>query len=239
MANSAEHWIQAVVLFWTALAAIVFLSGPCDGADAPELVKNGMFTTGSAGRPLGWGHAAYFSTDDAVNFEWIPSPSGAGALRIANFIANDSRWVQSLAVLPSHWYHVSGWIRTENAGTQVPGGYLVEMNSNAESADLRGTHDWQLVEFWFRTDKAQNVAYLACRIGGYSALNTGTAYFAAISMTPVGGFPEGADYVYGASVFDSFSLRVIIFASAMILLASAILLWRFVMGDLSGGAGAG
>jgi hypothetical protein len=239
MANSVEHGIQAVGFFLTVLAAIVFLSGPCDGADAPELVKNGMFTTGSAGEPLGWGHAAYFSTDDAVNFEWIPSPSGAGALRISNFIANDSRWVQSASVLPSHWYHVSGWIRTENAGTQVPGGYLVEMQSNAESADLRGTHDWQLVEFWFRTDKAQKVAYLACRIGGYSALNTGTAYFAAISMTPVGGFPEGADYVYGASVFDFFSLRVIIFASAMILLASAILLWRFVMGDLSSGAGTG
>ena len=238
MASSAEQGIQAAGLFLTVLAAIVFVSGACAGADARELVKNGMFTSGSAGEPLGWEHAAYFSTNDAVKFEWIPSASGAGVLKISNLTANDSRWVQTLSVLPSHWYHVSGWIRTEKAGTQVPGGYLAEMNSNAESADLRGTHDWQPVEFWFRTEKDQKVADLACRIGGYSALNTGTAYFAAISMTPAGGFPEGADHVYGASVFDYFSQRVIIFVSAMILLASAILLWRFVMGDLGGGAGA-
>ena len=234
MTNSAEQGIQVLGLFLTVLAAIVFLSGACAGADAPELVKNGMFTAGSAREPLGWRHEAYFSTDAAVKFEWIPSASSAGVLKISNFTANDSRWVQTLSVLPSHWYHVSGWIRTENAGTVVPGGYLVEMHTNAASADLRGTHDWQAVEFWFRTDSDQKVADLACRIGGYSALNAGTAYFAAISMTPIGGFPEGADHVYGASVFDFFSLRVIIFASAMILLAAAIFLWRFVMADLSG-----
>ncbi len=218
----------------TVLAAIVFLPGACAGADAPEIVRNGMFTAGNEGVPLGWRHEAYFSTADAVKFDWIPSASGAAVLKISNFTENDSRWVQTVSVLPLHWYHVSGWIRTENTGTQVPGGYLTEMHTNAASAELRGTHDWQAVEFWFRTDSNQSAADLACRLGGYSALNVGTAYFAAISMTPIGGFPSGADHVYGASVFDFLSERVILFASAMILLASAIFLWRFVMGDLGG-----
>jgi hypothetical protein len=216
-----------------ALTAIVALSITFTNLYAGELVTNGRLTAGVPGQPAGWRHEALFNTTDAVNFEWIPGDSHLGVLKISNLKPNDSRWIQTLPVSPGTWYHVTGWMRTEGVGTVVPGAYIVDLHTNAASDDLRGTHDWQATEFWFRTDPDQTTVELACRVGGYSALNTGTAYFTAISAVPSGGFPEGAEHVYGASVLQYFNLRLIIFMSAMILLATAIFLCRFVMGSRS------
>lgn len=214
-------------------AVVAFLA--CTGAAArgDDLVLNGMLSRGYVGTPTGWQHTAYFETPDSIRFQWLPADSAVGALKISNFKPDDGRWVQNIPVLPSHWYRASAWIRTEDVGTPVAGAYLMDMYTGAMSPDLHGTTPWQLVEFWFKTAPDQKQVELACRLGGYSALNHGTAYFTAISMLAIGGFPEGAERVYGASVFDFAAERAIIFASALILLAIAILLWRFVMGTVA------
>jgi hypothetical protein len=214
-----------------AVAAVLACTGTATGSG--ELVQNGLLSSGYVGTPTGWERMAYFETPDAIEFRWLPADSGVGVLKISNFKADDGRWVQKIPVVPSHWYRASAWIRTEEIGQPVTGAYLMDMYTGAMSADLRGTTPWQLVEFWFKTMPGQKQVELACRLGGYSALNHGTAYFTAISLMAFGGFPQDAERVYGASVFDFPTERAIIFSSAMILIATAILLWRFVMGTVA------
>ena len=215
------------------------MSLACPGASADELVVNGQLSSGSGTKPKAWEQQAFFPGADAVTFKWTPNPSKPGLLEITNTQPNDSRWLQTLNVSPSTWYRVSGWIRSENVGTTGGlGAYLDEMDDDYQSDDLRGSKDWQQVQFWMKTGPSQHTALLACRLGGYSALNTGTAYFTGISFVQVRRPPSGQQRVYGCGSWDFDGVTdycgqksiLVSLISGIILTGIALALWLYIAG---------
>src|ERR1700730_2482551 len=139
---------------------------------AVDAVVNGLMIQANGALPSGWHHEAYFPGADMVEFSWLRESQGPGVLRISNLKPNDSRWVQSLAVNPATWYHVSGWVRTVDVGNQGVGARISVWDNGDDSADVHGTADWRPVDFWLKTEQLQTMLTITCRIGGASALNT-------------------------------------------------------------------
>jgi len=217
---SVRHQRLLPVVF---LIAAVFFC-PCTYCGATELVSNGLLTGQGGVTPDGWQYVGWSQDPAASSFRWIKEASGLGVLQITNLKPNDSRWYQTFAAIPSTWYRASGWIRTDHVGTLPVGAYLSETNSWYSSEDLRGTHGWQPVEFWMKTATAQRSATLACRLGGSSSLNTGTAYFTALSFSETAGPPEDAKFVYGATFWDTSWRRIAIRFVAVLLIGTVIIL---------------
>jgi len=203
---------------------------PALSAAHGELVTNGLLSQGRDGEPVGWRHSACGSGPEAVKFSWELSAAGVGVLKITNLQLNDSLWAQRFAVSPSTWYRVSGWVRTQNAVPTIGAHLTVEHGFG--STDLRKTSDWQLLEFWMKTKPDQKSEELQCRLGGSSALSTGTAYFTAISFSegkpPPWALPE---QVHGATFWDFREKPRVIEALLTLILAPLLLrlLWRFVL----------
>ena len=62
------------------------------------------------------------------------------------------------------------------------------MEGFQNSQDIKGSEkEWQPVELWVKTEKWQDRLTLALRVGGYSSLNTGEAWFSDITVEPVSG----------------------------------------------------
>ena len=210
---------------------LVLLCSPAFCAASSELVTNGLLSQGRAGQPAGWQPMAYFSTPDAVKFSWEVDPSGIGALKIVNMKANDSRWVQDFPVSPSTWYHISGWIRAQNVDKAAIGAHLSVAGAEFMSSDLRGTANWQLVEFWVQSKPGQKVFELECRLGSFSALAAGTAYFTAISVSE-GQPPRSVQQIYGGKPWElpADQRRIAVWLFSIILTVGVVLLiWRFVL----------
>jgi hypothetical protein len=72
------------------------------------------------------------------------------------------------------------------------------MDMPANSVTLHGTQDWTEAGFWFRTGAHDHSLRLACRLGGYAALSSGIAHFAAISCVRSAGPPKGESFVFGS-----------------------------------------
>ncbi len=198
--------LDVLTLGWMTPLALIPALICCLGLNAypADLVTNGLLSNGAAALPAAWQHEAFDPRPDAAKFEWISEVSGPGVLKISNSVPNDSRWFQTIAVSPSRWYRVSAWVRAENVGTTGGlGAYLADLDDDYYSPDLRGTQGWQEVEFWMKTGPSQHSVRLACRLGGYSALNTGDAYFAGVSFVQMGSPPSAAKPIYGAGFWDS------------------------------------
>ncbi len=180
------------------IAIVILLAWFSPAPAASDLVRNGLFSNGIGGQPEGWRHEAFNPGTSATRFSWTAGTTGIGTISISNLQPNDARWVQTVRVTPSKSYWVSGWVRTENVGRDVLGGHITVMDRPYSSIDVRGTHDWQRVGFRVKAGPAETSLEIACRLGGYSALNTGTAYFTGISFEEVGTFPVSGPVVSDA-----------------------------------------
>src|SRR4029079_1862954 len=125
----------------------------------------------------------------------VPEKGEPAQAPIHNKKPNDSRFVQDLRVKEQTWYHISGKIRTEGVGQAAIGAYVSLMEGFQNTEDVKGTKDWQPVEMWVKTEKWQDRLQLALRLGGYSSLNTGEAWFSEGTVEPVSGPPPHAKNV--------------------------------------------
>lgn len=210
--------------------ALLLCYAPALGTTSDELERNGLLSQGHGGQPTGWTHMAYFSDPKSTRFGWEVDTEGIGVLKIANLKPNDSRWVQTIAVSPSTWYRVSGWIRSENVERIPIGAHLSVGGAVPISPDLRGTADWRLVEFWLQTNPDQKSMDLECRLGSFSSLTTGTAYFTAISVSR-GEPPQAIKQMSGGAVAERPNRhKIFVWLFDIILTLSVIfLLWRLVL----------
>jgi len=161
--------------------------------DASNLLQNGSFEDGqyaAGGTPLGWRTDAFaggpiFTWDNAVAHD------GSKSIRIEAAVANDARWVQTVAVEPDTDYRLSGWVKTDNVMAD-PGAFLntganlsildcFETGCFIASMPLEGTNDWTRISFGFNSGSAQQVS-VAARLGIYSGGASGTAWFDALQL---------------------------------------------------------
>lgn len=154
-------------------------------ARATMTVRNGDFSTGSAGMPAEWRTDAW--ARDGVEFSWTQpgATSGSGSAEIRNVTPNDARWCQTVAVEPGVTYRVAVRARTREVGTSASGAHIAIEPRVADSAELRGTQEWQPLEVIARAgDETQWDVCL--RLGSYANLNTGAAWFTGVSVTELG-----------------------------------------------------
>jgi hypothetical protein len=158
-----------------------------DPLQAPNLLVNGSFEKGTEG----WTFSAYkkkgqIAMDESVQFQGKPS------VRLENTEGDDSFLKQTVAVKPNTRYRMSGCIKTKDVLQ------LVRDGKNGASLALEGgflktksvlrTEDWTQVSFEFATGN-QTEFKIGPRLGFYSALTTGTAWFANVSLQEVGKAP--------------------------------------------------
>jgi hypothetical protein len=213
------------------LAALltVALVTPAVALASAELVKNGLVVQGHDGKPDGWLSDGF--AKDATEFTWNVGDNGLGVLGIKSSKPNDARWAQSVPVSPSTWYQVSGWIRAEDVGATSMGAYLSVMDTFNNSRDLRGTSGWQPVGFWVKTGKIETSLQIACRLGGYSSLNTGSAQCAGISVIAAGTPKAGDPFVYGGTPGGEDSGPGLPFAkgvAVLVVIGVVLLMWRYL-----------
>lgn len=225
---SARDLRRILLLPGALLALATMLPAPVACAST-ELLKNGLFTEGKDGKPDHWRNEGYAT--DASAFTWTVGPEGLGVVAIDSTKPNDARWVQNVPVSPGTWYQVTGWVRAEDVGAQSLGAYLSVMDTFYNSRDLRGTTGWQQIGFWVKTGSLETSLPLACRLGGYSSLNTGRATCAGISVVAAGTPRAGEPFLYGGdpgSAEGSGDLPIAKGVAVLVVIGLALLAWRYL-----------
>ena len=151
-------------------------------AGGASLLQNGNLAQGAGGLPSGWHTVAWDPT--ASQFGWEVAADGAGTIRITSLGPNDARWCQTVAVEAGATYRFSGRVRTSGVGMQTAGALLVIEPRIADTADVRGTHDWQTLEVGAQAGEERSWDVCA-RLGSYANLNTGTAWFTDLALVQV------------------------------------------------------
>jgi hypothetical protein len=222
--TSSTEWLRVALA-----VALAVLLAPVASRASTELVKNGLLTQGHDGKPDGWRNEGYAA--DASQYTWAVGDNGLGVLTIKSSKGNDGRWVQNVPVSPGTWYQVTGWVRAEDVGTTAMGAYLSVMDSFDNSRDLRGTSGWQPVGFWVKTSSLETSLQVACRLGGYSSLNTGTAQCAGISVVAAGTPRAGEAFVFGGTPGNedtSSALPIAKGVAVLVVIGILLLIWRYL-----------
>jgi len=101
---------------------------------------------------------------------------------------DDIRFTQQVSVKPNAWYHLSGWVKTENVAPEMgksKGALLsIEDGVKVESVSITGIEDWTYVVRVFQVDE-QSPITVAARLGFYGCTASGTAWFDDLSLVEI------------------------------------------------------
>jgi len=214
------------------LVAAAFAAGSASPAHAAsELARNGLFTQGADGMPTDWKTEAYATGPTTTEYGWGVDSLGIGTITITSHQPNDARFVQIVPVSPSTWYRILAWVQAEDVGTNQIGAYLSVMDTFDNTQDLRGSAEWQMVSLWIYTGALETSLKIACRLGGYGALNSGTARFTGVSVVAAGKPLPETPYVYGGSTVQSNESRLpwMQILAILVAIGVAALLWRYLL----------
>ena len=118
--------------------------------------------------------------------------SGAHSVQIENLDYNDARFCQTVAVEPSSFYRLSGYVKAWDTLDEGLGGNLSIKDVYVFSESVYDSPDeWQYVELYGVTDTDQHEVTVYARLGGYSGESFGTAMFDDLSLVKVDAPPEG------------------------------------------------
>ena len=182
-----------------ALGAVLILAAGAAGG--PNLLANPNMVKGAGNSPDAWQTQAWQEGPEYSTYRWTHEEGRPGELSVTNLKPNDARWAQSLS-LTGGWYHFSAELRAQNVGNSATGASLSIMEDSITSPDLKGTTGWQQVGFYLKVGPKGADLELACRVGGFGSLNTGTVSCRNIRMERVAAPPNGAQ-----SLFDLEKIR--------------------------------
>ena len=179
------------------LLSLLMLLGIFSTASAEEstnLLQNpGFEEIGADGLPVGWKTDAYLNLE-GVTFYTVSdnAMSGAHSVQIENLDYNDARFCQTVAVEPSSFYRLSGYVKAWDTLDEGLGGNLSIKDVYVFSESVYDSPDeWQYVELYGVTDTDQHEVTVYARLGGYSGESFGTAMFDDLSLVKVDAPPEG------------------------------------------------
>lgn len=167
-----------------------------------NLLSNPGFSHGAGDSPDDWRTGGWNESPAVTRYDWLHSAGSEPELIITNIRPNDARWIQSLSLGPG-LYYISAEVRTEDVGSGAAGATVSLDEDGIGSSDLRGTTGWNRLGFYLRVGRHGADVEVAMRLGGFSSLNTGRAYFRDASVTKVA-VPEPG---IKAPVFDLSTIR--------------------------------
>lgn len=126
--------------------------------------------------------------------------SGTASLKISSKSENDARAIQEIPVSPLAYYTVTAYIKTKDVAESDSehnrvGATISILNTMFVSSSVYGDTDWTKVEFSFRTAATMDTVELCFTLGGYGALNSGTAWFDDITVKRVSSAPTNCHYM--------------------------------------------
>ncbi len=165
-------------------------------ASPENLIVNPQFIKGAGNYPDHWRTEGWDQKPEVTNYLWHHDVEGRpGETEIDSSKPNDARWMQSLS-LSAGWYYFSVDARTENVGNNEAGATFSIMEDGITSQELKGTNNWTRIGFYLKVGHLGADIEMALRLGGYSSLNTGHAFFRDVSLIRVPNPPKGAEHTY-------------------------------------------
>jgi len=203
--------VAALCLTWTV---------PSSAGYNDNLLLNPDLREGTDGTPDYWRPGAYLQCNSELTWNLDQWP---GQLEISNAQPNDAGWGYSFHLDPG-WYHFTASISTKDVPQPSIGASLCLMELGVGSRSLQGTSDWQTVGFYVKIGADGLDAMLACRLGGYSAVNTGEAFCKDISGFQVDGpNPDDGDPAYDLAPEDGLNASQALTASQVRDLAAGLI----------------
>jgi hypothetical protein len=227
--NRVPAGILMTVVLCLVGTALSSAAGPA--AQVSNLLANPKLSKGAGNSPDDWQTQAWQEGSEYSTYQWTHEEGRPGELSVTNIKANDARWAQSLN-LTSGWYHFSADVRAQNVGKDATGANLSIMEDGISSLDLKGTTDWQSVGFYLKVGTKGADLELACRVGGFGSLNTGTVFCRNILMEKVAAPPAGAQALYDLDKIRKDSAEVpigspwTVVAAFLFLIALSVFGWR-------------
>ena len=174
---------------------------PSSAGNKDNLLLNPDLTEGTGDTPDYWHRAAYAQGASELTWNLDQWP---GQLEISNIQPNDARWDYDFHLDPG-WYHFTASISTRNVPETGAGAgaSLCLMGIGLCTPWLQGTSDWQTRGFYVKAGDDGLDSTLSCRLGGYSAMNTGEAFCKDISAVQVNEpIPEDGDPAFDLAPED-------------------------------------
>lgn len=124
-------------------------------------------------------YASEFKRDDEIKY------SKNDSYRITSNTPNDAMFYKEIEVTPNTPYKVTCMVKTEDVKTTKEvsnGGVHISIADSVEkSKSIKGTNDWQKLEFIFNS-KNRTTVKLGFRLGGNDDECTGTAWFSDFTL---------------------------------------------------------
>ena len=155
-----------------------------NGQISGTLLKNSSFENGSQY----WNYSKYESRPGCAVLEGVSGGnSDTILLKIVHSEPADSRITQNVTLTPNLPYSVSASLKIDNVYRRKKGAYLCVMGINGiESLELKGSSDWQTIEFIIINRAAlKKTIEVAARLGGYGSMNTGSIRIRNFLMIPI------------------------------------------------------
>ncbi len=166
-----------------------------EAAGADNKLLNGQFTKGAGNSPDHWRTEGWDQKPEVSTYRWHQAEQGGpGQVEIDSVRPNDARWMQSLS-LGAGWYYFSVDARTVDVGKEA-GATLSIMEDGITSQELKGTSGWTRIGLYLKVGGMGADIEMALRLGGYSSLNTGQAFFRDASLMVVPAPPHNAEHVF-------------------------------------------
>ena len=160
-------------------ALMLLLALPALAEGGENLVVNGDFSElDSQGMPRSWTRGMW-KTDEGVSNLYVSEDGYDGnCIVVVNADANDARFTQNISVEPDTVYRFSCMVKADGCGTEGYGATLSFENTYSYSESVLDTQgEWRELTVYGRTGGDQTNVTLMARVGGYSNINTGRAYF--------------------------------------------------------------
>lgn len=177
-----------------ALVLLILLIPVYSLADSKNLSVNGDFEEPSTtSYPRGWSFSTWDENSPSIA-EVVEIEGRGNVVYIKNEKANDTSLYQVMPVEPNSYYEISCYIKT--AGVESgKGANISVLHSHAYSTSLFGDNDWQKVSFIGQTNADQEEISVAIRIGGYSGIASGEAWFDDVTVTKLDKAPSDTSIV--------------------------------------------
>lgn len=221
-----------------AICIFASLSLPFGAAFADSLVsvENADFLyLDEEGIPTGWYTEAWYAEEGDFSVSQETDEAGDSCIHIVNHFENDVRFCQSIPVEAEGYYRIECDVlypeSDEGAGANVS-----VAGTFAISEPIEGSEEWQHVELVGQTAEDAEAMIVCMRVGGYSALSKGEAWFKNFTVTKLDGAPDGEvqnfflvqDDVQEEEV-EKYNAVAIFLATAVTALAGAYCYRRYIL----------